>query len=138
MNLLLGKVESRLVVCPARIHDHAVQATRLLEDLLDGGIDGGLLGDVGADGLDAAGVLGGGGGKLLTRLSVVDRVDDFGVVVEAGLCDAEADAAVGSGDCEWLSVLRYRGVSVDIIFLGKRAEGRKFDVLAMTLPVRPT
>lgn len=99
VNLLLGKVEGGLVVRPPRIHDHAVQGTSLGNDLVNGSSNGGLLGHIGLDGLETARVLGLRGGKLLARLSIIDRVDDLGVVIEAGLGHTETDTTVGSGDC---------------------------------------
>lgn len=99
MDFLLGEVKRGLVVCPSCVHDHAMQGPSLLDDLVDGGSDGGLLCDIGLEGLKTAWVLGLCGRELLARLGVVDGVDELSVIVQTGLSHAEADATVGSSDC---------------------------------------
>lgn len=83
MNLLLCEVKSSLVIRPSGIHDHAVDSSLVLYNLVNGGGDGGFLGDICLDGLEPSGVFGLRGGELLTGLGVVDGVHDLGVVVEA-------------------------------------------------------
>lgn len=94
----------------AGVHDHAVQGAGLGDDAVDGLGDGGLLGHVGLDGEEAVRVALGQGGELVAGgVGDVKRVDASGAVVQAALGDAEADAAVGAGDCLFLVVVLKEG-----------------------------
>lgn len=98
MDLFLGKVQRRLVVRPPRVNDHPVQFTALLDNLIHRRRDGGLLGDVGLEAFELSGPPLLCSGKLVAGIGVIDRVDDTGAIVEAGLCDAETDATVSAGN----------------------------------------
>lgn len=99
MDFLLGEIQRSLVVCPTRVDNHAMQSTAFFNDAIDGGSDGSLLCDIGLNGLELPRPSLLSGSKLLSGLGVVDRVDESSVVVEAGLCDTETDAPVGTRDC---------------------------------------
>lgn len=98
MNLLFSKVKGSLVVGAASVDNHAVDSTLLLNDLLNGGSDAGLLGGVGLESLDAARILLLDLGKLLTRLSKINRVNYSSSIIKAALGDTQTNSSVGSSD----------------------------------------
>lgn len=100
MDFLLGEVQRSLVVRPTRVDNHAVQSPAFFHDAINGGSDGSLLCDVGLNSLELSWPSFLSSSKLLSRLSVVDRVDESSVVVETGLCYTEADAPVSTSDCD--------------------------------------
>lgn len=87
MDLLLGEVKRGLVVGTAGVDNHAVDGTLLLNDLLNGGSDAGLLGGVGLESLDAARVFLLDLSELITRLSQINRVNYGSAIVKAALGD---------------------------------------------------
>lgn len=88
------------MVRPTRVDNHAMQRTALCNDAINSGSDGSLLCDIGLNSLELPWPSLFSGSKLLTRLGVVDRVDESGVVVETGLCYTEADTPVSASDCD--------------------------------------
>lgn len=68
-----------------------MQATGFFEDLVNSGLDGLLLGDIGLDGKDLAGVLLGDGGELVACFSNVDGINSCGAVGETAVCYPESD-----------------------------------------------
>jgi hypothetical protein len=82
----------------AGIGDHAVKAALLGDDGIEGALDTVDGGDVavleGKLAREALGEL----GEVLARLRDVQAVDGGGVVGEAYLCDAQADALVRASD----------------------------------------
>lgn len=125
MDLFLSEVKGGLVVGAAGVDNHAVDGTLLFDNLLNGGSDAGLLGGVGLESLDAARVLLLDLGKLLTRLSKINRINYGSAIVKAAFGDPQANSSVGSSD--------YASVR-------KCAKGKlqPDDVLAMTFPPRVT
>jgi hypothetical protein len=100
LNLLLGEIQSRLVLGHSSVGDEAIYPSFLLDDLVDGGFDAFLLCDVGLD-VFQVGVLFLEREKVLGRVHQVERVDDLCRVLEADLGNAESDATVGLvGFCE--------------------------------------
>lgn len=99
------------MVRPARIDNHAMQRTTLLDDPIHRRSDGCLFGHIRLEALQLPGPPLLRGGELVAGIGVVDRVDYLSAIVEAGLCDAEADAAVGSGDCGLLAMTGQMGGS---------------------------
>ena len=51
VDFLLGEIQRSLVVCTTRIDNHAVQSTAFFNDAINGSSDGGLICDVGLNGL---------------------------------------------------------------------------------------
>ena len=98
MNLLLSKVQRRLMIRPTGIDHHAVDGAALLDDPVDRRRHRRLLGRVRPDGPELAGVSLLRGEEVVARVREVERVHHPRAVVQAGLRDAEADAAVCSGD----------------------------------------
>lgn len=103
---------------------HAMQRTRLFNDLINCCGDGGFLCHVCVNGAELPGVALFQGGEVLSRLADVDRVDFGGTVGETTFCDTEANSTIGAG--YWIEI---RDVSLTCP-MGY--------VLAMILPPRLT
>lgn len=113
MDLLLRKVQRSLMVRPPRIDNHTMQCTALLDDFIHCRSDRRLLCHVRLEALELPGPPLLRGGKIVAWLGVVDGVDYLRTVVEAGLSDAEANAAVGAGDCVSLAITWRWGKKVE-------------------------
>lgn len=107
------------MVCFSGIHDHSVQGSCFLDDLVYCGGNTGFLCDVGLDCEDLAGVSGGESLEVVACFTDVDGVDFCGAVHETAFCDSETDSAVGSGD--WVLLELY-----DLIVSGMRHTGNDF------------
>lgn len=71
-----------------------METTSLLDDLIDGFRDIGLVGNVGLDCMKLAWVLFRDGLEFVASLADVDGVDCGCIVGEAAVCNSEADATI--------------------------------------------
>jgi hypothetical protein len=91
INFLGREVQRGLVLGSSGVTDHAMECASLLEDLINGGLDGVFFGYIGLEGEELVWKLLGELGKLFTCFTDVDTVDRFCTVGEAAICYAEAD-----------------------------------------------
>lgn len=80
LNLLCSEIESWLVLSPASVHNHTMQAAGFLHNIVDSFRNTGLVDYISLDGVQLPWESLRHSGIIIARITNVDRIDSFGII----------------------------------------------------------